>query len=99
MKSKYLPALAASLVLLLPQNAWANSLPITGMRFFDGIFSTIIYSLIGMCMAFLAFRLVDFVTPGDLGKEISEKQNIALAVLAGFTILGICIVIAAATVG
>ena len=99
MKSKNLPAMAACLVLLLPQNAWANSLPITGMRFVDGIFSTIIYSLIGMCMAFLAFRLVDLVTPGDLGKEISEKQNMALAILAGLTILGICIVIAAATVG
>lgn len=102
MKMKHCLAAAAAAVILstaAPEAAWANSLPITGVRFFDGIFSTVIYSLIGMCMAFLAFRLVDMVTPGDLAKEIGEKHNMALAVLSGFTILGICIIIAAATVG
>ena len=85
--------------LLTPLPAEATTPVLTGHPYIDGVISTVVYSLVGMAMAFLAFRMVDIVTPGELGKEIGEKQNVALAILAGFTILGICVIIAAALVG
>lgn len=92
-------SLVCGLGLIDPQAAFASPRVGTGYPLLDGILSTVIYSLIGMAMAFLAFRLVDAVTPGELGHEIGEKHNMALAILSGFTILGICIIIAAALVG
>ena len=96
----YAVSLVCGLGLIEPSAALASTAAMgTGHPLLDGILSTVIYSLIGMAMAFLAFRLVDAVTPGELGHEIAEKHNIALSILAGFTILGICIIIAAALVG
>ncbi|MCB0323163.1 MAG: DUF350 domain-containing protein [Bdellovibrionales bacterium] len=70
----------------------------TGNPVVDGVLATILYSGIGILMAFIAFKVVDMITPGDLGKAISEN-NLAMAVLAGCSILGISIIIAAAIVG
>lgn len=65
----------------------------------NGLLSTIIYSIIGVAMALLAYKLVDVLTPGHLSKQLSENHNIALAIVVGFLMLGICIIIAATMVG
>lgn len=60
----------------------------------DGILETLIFVAVGMAIAFLAFKLIDLITPGNLSKQISEG-NVAQAILAGSLILGVCIIIAA----
>ncbi len=90
---------AATLSMLaLPASAIAEVPQFTGHQVADGVLATILYSAIGIVMAFIAYRVVDLLTPGNLGKDIADG-NTALAILAGFKILGVCIIIAAAIVG
>jgi len=56
--------------------------------------STIIYSIVGIVMAVIGFKVVDWLTPGDLAEEVAHKENRALAVLAGSMMVGVCIIIA-----
>lgn len=58
------------------------------------IFETIIYSAIGIVMAVIGFKVVYWLTPGDLAEDVAHKENRALAILTGSMILGICIIIA-----
>jgi uncharacterized membrane protein YjfL (UPF0719 family) len=58
------------------------------------IISTLIFGLLGIVMAILGFKLFDALTPFHLEREICEKQNIAVAILCGAMVLGICIIIA-----
>ena len=61
-----------------------------------GILESIIYSLIGLVLAVLAFKVIDWVTPGNLSKQIAMEGNIALAILVGSLMIGICMIIASA---
>lgn len=85
-------------IFLFTQPALAISTVLTGNPFTDGIISTLIYSGIGIVMAFVAFKVCDILTPGDLSGQISEN-NTALAIVAGCSMLGVCIIIAAAIAG
>lgn len=62
------------------------------------ILETIIYSVIGIIMAVIGFKVVDWLTPGDLADEVAHKENRALAILAGAMMLGVCIIIASVLV-
>lgn len=62
----------------------------------QGVMESLLYSVIGILLAVLAFKVVDWITPGNLSKQISQEGNIAVATLLGFLVLGICIIIAAA---
>ena len=61
--------------------------------------ATIVYSLAGILLALLAFRLLDWLTPGDLNQKIFEEGNIAAAILGAALVLGICAIIVAAIAG
>jgi uncharacterized membrane protein YjfL (UPF0719 family) len=61
--------------------------------------ATIIYSLAGILLALLAFRLLDWLTPGDLNRKIFEEGNIAAAILGAALDLGVCVIIVAAIAG
>ncbi len=59
--------------------------------------NSIIYSFLGIAILFVAFFLIEILTPKhNIRKEILEKQNMAVAVLAGFFMLAIAIIIASA---
>ena len=94
-------ALISSLVLVLlsaaPALAAGADTGLSKDPLISGILSTVIYSAVGIAMAFIAYKVIDLLTPGNLGKDIANN-NIALAVLAGFTMLGVCIIIAAVLV-
>ena len=62
----------------------------------QGVMESLLYSVIGILLAVLAFKVVDWITPGNLSKQISQEGNVAVAVLLGFLVLGICIIIASA---
>jgi uncharacterized membrane protein YjfL (UPF0719 family) len=61
--------------------------------------STIIYALLGIAIFVIGFRLWDRMTPVDVWKEIAEKHNIALAVLAGAIAIALAIIIGSAIHG
>jgi uncharacterized membrane protein YjfL (UPF0719 family) len=65
----------------------------------EALLYMLVFAVAGIVMAILGYKLFDKFTPGDLHKEIVEKQNVAAAVIAAAVVLGICIIIAAAMVG
>lgn len=64
-----------------------------------GILGSIVYGLIGMTMAVLAAKVVDWITPGNLFTQLTDEKNLPLAVFTGLLVLGICIIIAASITG
>lgn len=66
---------------------------------FEAIPITVVYAVIGILIALLAYQIIDWITPGRLSKKISEEGNIALGIVVGALMLGICIIIASAIAG
>jgi uncharacterized membrane protein YjfL (UPF0719 family) len=61
------------------------------------ILNSIIYSFLGIGILLVAFILVEVLTPKhNLRKEILENKNTAVAILAGFFMLAVSIIIASA---
>lgn len=60
------------------------------------LLAALVFAVLGIVILVLAFVLLDRLTPYDLWREIVEKQNTAVALLAGLALLGIAIIIAAA---
>ncbi len=58
------------------------------------VINSVIFSLLGLILFALAFYVFDRITPGDLWKEILEKQNMAAAVIVGALVIGISIIVA-----
>ena len=88
--------LALSLI-LTTSTAFAADVSMEGLT--AGVVATVLYSLIGIVMATIGFKVVDRLTPGNLADEVAHKGNRALAILAGSMILGVCIIIASAVIG
>lgn len=64
------------------------------------IIASLVYSGIGILVLFLAFALIELLTPRhNLRKEIMENKNVALAIFAGFFMIAIAIIIASAIHG
>jgi putative membrane protein len=62
-------------------------------------FNSLVYSILGVVVFWVAFILVDRLTPYDLWGEIVEKKNQPLATVVAAMCLGIAIVVAAAIHG
>ncbi len=58
--------------------------------------NSLIFSLLGVIVFWIAFVIIDKITPYDLWQEIVEKQNQALATIVAAMCLGIAIIVAAA---
>jgi putative membrane protein len=58
--------------------------------------STMLFGLIGIVLAIVGFKLFDLAIRFNLESEVCEKNNIAVAIVSGAMVLGICIIIAAA---
>ncbi len=58
--------------------------------------NAIIYAVTGVIIFCLTFAIIDKLTPYDLWKDVCEDKNVALGIMVGAAILGICIIIAAA---
>ncbi|MCI0413264.1 DUF350 domain-containing protein [bacterium] len=66
--------------------------------FLMSIVSTMVFGAIGIVMAIVGFKVFDLVTPFNLEQEICEKQNLAVSILCGAFIIGVCIIIAVAVI-
>jgi putative membrane protein len=60
------------------------------------VWASIVFSLIGIIILGLAFWVVEKITPENLWKEILEKNNIALAIMAGAFMIAMGIIIGSA---
>ena len=59
--------------------------------------NSILYSFLGIGILVITFILVEVLTPKhNMRKKILEENNMAVAVLAGFFMLSIAIIIASA---
>ena len=66
-------------------------------RLMKGVLGTVIYGIIGILLAALGFKVFDWITPRlDIEKELGEKNNLAVAIVMGAVILGVCYIIATA---
>jgi uncharacterized membrane protein YjfL (UPF0719 family) len=65
-------------------------------KFIHGVLATLLYGAIGIAMAVLAFKIIDWIIPGDLSKQLADEHNTPLGIVVGAFILGLCIIIAAA---
>jgi uncharacterized membrane protein YjfL (UPF0719 family) len=59
-------------------------------------FGSILYAVIGVLIFWIAFVIVDKVTPYRLWEEICEKKNMALAIVVGSMAIAIGLIVAAA---
>jgi putative membrane protein len=60
------------------------------------IIGSVLYALIGVLIFWIAFILVDKLTPYHLWDEIVEKKNLALAIVVGSMCIAIGLIVAAA---
>jgi putative membrane protein len=63
------------------------------------IIASLIFAAIGILVLVFSFWVVDRLTPHNLWKEIIEKGNVALAILAGSFLLAIGLIVSAAIHG
>lgn len=59
----------------------------------EAILSTVIFSLLGIVLAIVGFKLFDLAIKFDIEREICEKNNMAAALLASAVVLGTCIIV------
>ena len=65
----------------------------------EALLSVVAFGAIGLVLAIVGFKVFDWITPGNLGEEITTKQNIAASIMAGAVIIGISIILHAAIAG
>jgi len=57
---------------------------------------SLIYGVLGIVLTIAGYKIFDWITPIDVEKELSERQNIAVAIVCAAVIIGIALVISAA---
>ncbi len=62
----------------------------------DHFVNAVVYAALGIVIYMVTFFVIDKATPGELHTEIFQKHNIAAAIVVGFMMLGIGIIIASA---
>lgn len=76
----------------MPENYWID---LAG-----GVISAVIYGLISIALVIFGFKVFDWITPKiDIQHELSEKHNVAVAVVCAAVIVGVAVIIAVAVKG
>jgi uncharacterized membrane protein YjfL (UPF0719 family) len=61
--------------------------------------ASLIYSLLGIIVLVVSFVVIEKIAPQQLWKEIIEKQNMALAIMAAAFMIAIALIISSAIHG
>lgn len=61
--------------------------------------AALVYSVLGVAILLVSFWIIEKISPENLWKEIIEKQNNALAILAASFMIAIAIIISSAIHG
>lgn len=67
--------------------------------FIRGGIASVIYSVLGIIILFIAYFIIEKLTPENTWHEISKNNNVALAIVFASFIIGISIIISAAIHG
>lgn len=59
------------------------------------VVATIFYTLLGLVLLGVCWKLIEWLSPFSLRQEIEEDQNLAIAVLIGSLFISIAILISA----
>jgi len=62
----------------------------------QGVGAAAAYGVVGILLTLLGFKLFDMITPFSLSRELSEDENVAVAIVTGAVIIGIALVAARA---
>ncbi len=60
------------------------------------VLASLVYSVVGIVILGISFWIWEKITPEDLWKEILEKQNLALAIVAAAFMIALAIIISSA---
>ena len=61
----------------------------------SGVLSALIFGLVGILLMVAGFKAFDWITPQlNIEKELSEKHNLAVAIVMAAAILGISYIVA-----
>jgi uncharacterized membrane protein YjfL (UPF0719 family) len=60
------------------------------------VLASLVYSVVGILILGVSFWIWEKVTPENLWKEILEKQNVALAIVAAAFMIALAIIISSA---
>jgi putative membrane protein len=63
------------------------------------VINSLVFSLLGVIVFWVSFIIIDKITPYDLWRELVEKRNQPLAIVAAAMCLGVAIIVAAAIHG
>lgn len=63
------------------------------------VVASILYSGLGILILLVSFWVIEKITPENLWKEILEKRNMALALMASAYMIALAIIIASAIHG
>ena len=66
-----------------------NNLPL-------GLVAALIYSLLGIVVLMIGFKIFDWITPFSLNREIEEKNNTAAGVIVAGIMIALGLIVAAA---
>ena len=78
------------------ESAMAEAVPV---KLWVHLLAAVVFSLIGVAVLGICFKLMSKLSPFSIKKEIEEDQNVALAIIMGAVIIGMSIIIAAAILG
>lgn len=63
------------------------------------ILNSLIFSLLGIIILLIAYFILEKCTPENTWKEVTEKNNVAVAIVLASFIIGISMIISAAIHG
>jgi hypothetical protein len=99
MSPRKVPAVCVSLAIFaassLPTYAASGGDSWHPCSFGEAVLATFVFGLMGIVLAIIGFKLFDLVTPFNLEKEMCENKNVAVGILCGGIVLGICWIVAA----
>lgn len=59
------------------------------------VIATVFYTVLGLVLLGVSWKLIEWMTPFSLRKEIEEDQNLAIAVLIGSLFISVSLLIGA----
>ena len=65
-------------------------------KLFQGFIESIVYSILGVIVLIVAYKVIGWIVPFDLNKELSEDDNPAVGVFMAGIFVAIGLVIASA---
>ena len=63
------------------------------------VINSLVFSAVGIAILFIAYFIIEKITPENTWKEIVQNKNVALAIVFAALIIGISLIISAAIHG